>query len=225
MLKKIFVLMVCAFASTSALALEILVDKPHGTPRGLVVIAPAKKYLMKERLFTELAKKLTAQGYITVRFNWSSETLVVPELELERASQDIKEVVTEAKAQFGFDAEHTVLISKSFSTKALSPSLPLAKTHVLLTPNCSPEAPFMKTYRNILESTELVWRMIISEEDPYCAVEEIRRALVGLKKLELLTTTHGDHNFVVNKLTDGTLTYEYQDQVINTITTLLSYSL
>lgn len=225
MLKKILALIAYTFTSTSALALETLVDKPHGTPKGLVVIAPAKKYLMKERLFSELAKKLSGQGYIAVRFNWSPETLVVPSLELERAAQNINEVATKAQAQFGFDAEHTILISKSFSTKALGPSQALAKTHILLTPNCSPEAPFQKTYWNILNSTDIAWRIFISEEDPYCDVKEIKQALKSLKKLELLTTTHGDHNFVISTTADDTSTYEYQDQVINTIATMLSYSL
>jgi hypothetical protein len=44
------------FMSVQAMAMETLVNRPTGAARGLVVIAPAKKYLMKERLFSELAK-------------------------------------------------------------------------------------------------------------------------------------------------------------------------
>lgn len=217
MFKIYFLSMVLAFASIQARAVETLVSLPLGTPKGLVVIAPAKKYLMQERLFTELAAGLTNQGYVTVRFNWSPDTLQVPELEFQRASQDIVSVLLTAQKDFSFRAEQTILISKSFSTKVLDALIPLAKTQILLTPNCSPEAPFQKTYGNILNQSDLSLRILISNEDPYCNIDEIRQTLKTLSKTHLLTATHGDHNFVEITPSSDNPFFGYQDQVIQSI--------
>lgn len=216
MLKKSVLIVVLLLGHLQAMASEVLVDQPSGAPKGLVIIAPAKKYLMRERLFSTLAEKLASEGYVTVRFNWSPETLQVPELEIQRASEDIKRIVESAQRKFGFSADETTLISKSFSTKALGPSLWLAKAHILLTPNCSVEAPFQKTYGEILNQSSLSLSMIISNEDPYCDVNEIRQTLGALDKLALLSTTHGDHNFVLSEAS-GELNFKHQDEVIERV--------
>lgn len=222
MFKELFFLSLTIFMSVQAMAMETLVNRPTGAARGLVVIAPAKKYLMKERLFSELANKLTAEGYITIRFNWSPDTLQDPELELQRASRDINYIVQAAQRHFGFRAENTILISKSFSTKALDASTSLANTHILLTPNCSAEAPFRQVYWNILNRADLSLRVLISNEDPYCNVDEIRQTLRILSKASLLGTTHGDHNFVVMTPSNEP-SYVYQDQIVSSITQQLRY--
>ncbi|WP_413288815.1 hypothetical protein [Bdellovibrio sp. HCB337] len=216
MFKMIFTLLLI-LSSTQTYAVEVLVDRPEGEAKGLVIVAPAKKYLMKERLFSGLAEKLKSQGFITVRFNWSEDTLQVPEQELRKAARDIHEVTTNAQKTFGFGADQTVLISKSFSTKALDPSIDLARTHILLTPNCSTEAPFEKTYWNILNKEDIHLKMVISEEDPYCKVDEIRRTLRDLQREDLLaTTSKGDHNFVVTE--EAGPSYKFQDLVIEYVT-------
>lgn len=221
MYKKYLLLVVLSLSLIqvqAAVQIESIVNRPTGIPKGLVVIAPAKKYLMRERLFSELAEKLASRGYIAVRFNWAPDTLLVPELELHRASRDIQNIVLSAQKYFGFSSQKTILISKSFSTKALDASLILAKTHILLTPNCSVEAPFQKMYWNILNRSELSLRLIISNDDPYCNVSEIRRSLSFLSKLHILeTTVHGDHNFVVTNSSMQQPFFGYQDQVINSI--------
>jgi predicted alpha/beta-hydrolase family hydrolase len=219
---KCFFSALTIFVSTQAGAIETLVNRPTGPTRGLVVIAPAKKYLMKERLFSGLAEKLAREGYVTVRFNWSQDTLQVPELELQRATRDIHQIVQTARKQFGFGAKETILISKSFSTKALDLSAALAKTHILLTPNCSPDAPFKQVYWNLLNQNDLSLRIIISKEDPYCDVDEISQTLKVLSKLSLLSTTHGDHNFVSSKPSNEP-SYEYQDEVIDSIAQKLRF--
>ena len=203
--------------SMQAKAVDTRVARPLGAPKGLVVIAPAKAYLMEERLFTQLSDHLVQQGFVAVRFNWSPDTLQDPAFELQRAARDIKEVLQTAQKHFGIYADRTVLVSKSFSTKALAPSLVLAHTHILLTPNCSPEAPFQKTYGTILSHNELSLRMIISSEDPYCRVDEIRQTLRVLAKSPLLTTTHGDHNFVVTDPSSHIASFYYQDQVVKNV--------
>lgn len=217
MLKEYLILLTFIFGMGPACALETIIDRPAIPPKGLVVIAPAKKYLMNERLFAELAKKLKEQGYLAVRFNWSPDTLQVPDLEMKRAARDIYYVVKAAQAYYGFSAQKTVLISKSFSTKALDPSLSLARTQILLTPNCSAEAPFRNTYAHILARKDIKLRMIISANDPYCKVEEIRQTLGPIQKLALLGVTGGDHNFVVTTSANGAPYFGYQDQVIRYI--------
>lgn len=121
---------------------ESIIDWPATSPKGLVIIAPAKKYLMKERLFTKLAKNLNDAGFITVRFNWAPSTLEFPELELKRAAVNIYKITKLAQEKFNMNAKQTVLISKSFSSKALGESIQLASSHILLTPNCLTAEPF-----------------------------------------------------------------------------------
>jgi len=215
-LKRYSLVLIILVLVKNAWAIEMIVDKPSGGAKGLVVIAPAKKYLMKERLFSELASRLKAAGYVAVRFNWSQDTLQTPELELSRAARDIQYVVRTAQYHLGFQPARTVLISKSFSTKAIGPSLSLARMHVALTPNCSTEAPFGATYAHVLARKDIVLRMIISKDDPYCNVDEIRQTLRQISRLPLLgITPHGDHNFMVMK--GAVSDYFYQDQVVRNV--------
>lgn len=88
--------------SQNAMAVETLVDMPSIQPKGLVVVAPAKKYLMHERLFLNLARKISESGYIVVRLNWSELTLSDPEFEAERAAADINQVIKNNQAEYGF---------------------------------------------------------------------------------------------------------------------------
>ena len=220
MFKNYFVLLATIFFSTQTMSMETIINKPAGVARGLVVIAPAKKYLMRERLFSELAAKLTNEGYLTVRFNWSPDTLQVPMMELQRAARDINYIVRTAQKYYGFLPEQTILISKSFSTQAIEESTSFAKTQILLTPNCSADAPFRQVYWNVLNRTDLLLRMYISNEDPYCKVDEIRQTLNILLKASLLGVTHGDHNFAV-KTPSNEISYAYQDQVVNSIAKML----
>ena len=136
-----------------------------------------------------------------------------------RAADDLNQVVTEAQREFGFEADKTVLISKSFSTKALNPSIALATTHIMLTPNCSADAPFEKTYGEILTNSNISLSLIISNEDPNCDVHQIHRTLAGIVKLPILLTTHGDHNFVVSQ--DRISDYRFQDEVIRYVSELV----
>ncbi|MEK6772775.1 MAG: hypothetical protein AABY64_02440 [Bdellovibrionota bacterium] len=207
--------------SINASALQTLVNKPQGIAKGLVIIAPAKKYLMQERLFSSLAQSLASRGFLTVRFNWSADTLQTQELELQKAARDIQNVILNAQRAFGFQANQTTLISKSFSTKALDPSLSLAKNHVLLTPNCSPESPFQKTYWNILNKSGIRLKMIISIDDPYCNVKEIYQTLNAIGKPQLIATTKGDHNFVVTEPSTNNLFYGFQDLVVRYVVDLV----
>jgi len=202
---------------------QTLVNRPAGQPKGLVIIAPAKKYLMQERLFEGLAQSLSRQGLIVVRFNWDIQTLSEPALELQRAAVDIKSVITEAQKYFKASPQNTVLISKSFSTKAITPSLSLAKSHVLLTPNCSTEAPFQSIYGQILENKNFRTSIFISNEDPNCDVKQIHQAMIQLKNPPVLHISHGDHNFVLQPspqtLNPSSNSYRYQDATIQMVTT------
>lgn len=208
-------LMACALPQT-------LVNRPVGNPKGLVVIAPAKKYLMRERLFEGLAQSLSKQGLLVVRFNWDVETLSDPSLELQRAAEDMKKVIIESQKYFKASPQQTVLISKSFSTKALAPSLNLARAHVLLTPNCSEEIPFAAMYGPILQNRNFKTSIFISNEDPNCDVRQIHQSLIQLTNPPSLYLSHGDHNFVLatqEKTTRGPQNiYQYQDAIIEMVT-------
>lgn len=223
MLKSVISILLL-LSSIQTAALEMLVNKPNGPIKGLVVIAPAKKYLMQERLFTLLAETLASRGFLTVRFNWSSDTLQAPEFELQRAAREIQSVTLNSQRTFGFRPEQTILISKSFSTKAIDPSLSLAKIHILLTPNCSVEAPFQQTYRNILQQSNIRLKMVISVDDPYCNVNEIYQTLNAIGRTQLLATTKGDHNFVVLNSATGISSFAFQDLVVRYVTDLVSRS-
>lgn len=201
---------------------KTLVNQPIGNPKGLVVIAPAKKYLMQERLFEGLAQSLSKQGLLVVRFNWDTETLSDPSLELQRAAEDMKMVITESQSYFKVNPQQTVLISKSFSTKALGPSLNLAKAHVLLTPNCSAESPFAAMYGPILQSRDFKTSIFISNEDPNCDVRQIHQSLIQATNPPSLYLSHGDHNFVIPTQTISDQApqniYQYQDAIIQMVT-------
>lgn len=200
-------------------AIEAILTIPEQKPKGLVVIAPAKKYLMRERLFAELLTQLTEAGFVTVRFNWGTETLFNPELELTKAAEDLNEVVHYAQQRYGFTTANTVIVTKSFSTKVLGASIALAHQHVLLTPNCSVETTFSSTYAEVLRSSAQV-NILISNTDPNCDVGQIYGELQVLQKRPALMTTKGDHNFVVTDA-HGEAVYDYQNQVIELVTMLI----
>ncbi len=201
---------------------QTLINRPVGNPKGLVVIAPAKKYLMQERLFEGLAQSLSKQGLLVVRFNWDSQTLSDPALELQRAAEDIKKVIIESQKYFKAGPQQTVIISKSFSTKALGPSLNLAKAHVLLTPNCSAEAPFLAMYGAIIQNRNFRTSIFISSEDPNCNVRQIHQSLVQSVNPPSLYLSHGDHNFVMPTQNEAGRAsqniYLYQDAIIQMVT-------
>jgi hypothetical protein len=215
MIYKILPILLISFLSLQINAMEILVNKPAGVPKGLVVIAPAKKYLMRERLFTKIAEELALNSFVVVRFNWSEDTLSDPNFELSRASNDIFKIVTEAQSKFNIPVEKTVLISKSFSTKALALSLKLTSANILLTPNCSDQAPFIDVYHFLFYQHEFKSSIFISNEDPYCEVKQVEDALSGHLNSTALFRTHGDHNFEINS---GNRFF-YQDQVIKNVIT------
>lgn len=222
-LSKIFVAIVLVSHTAQALAnsesIKTILGKPNGIPRGLVVIAPAKKYLMQERLFSGLAAQLNNAGFYTVRFNWKESTLAVPEQELVQAAKDLNEVTKYYQQKLGITAPYTAIVTKSFSTKALLPSVQLARHHVLLTPNCSVEAPFKNTYQDILLNPEIALSIFISNEDPNCDVRQIQDTLRSMTRLPTLYLTRGDHNFV---LTSGaSQNYLFQDQTIQLVTSQL----
>lgn len=203
-------------ACSTSMAVQTIVSLPEGAAKGLVIIAPAKKYLMHERLFAVLAGNLAKDGYIAVRFNWSEITLSESSLELERAAADIKTVTIDAQKEYGFSPEKTVIIAKSFSTKALDQNIDLAKTFVLLTPNCSDELPFEKTYSTLLNKPDINLAIAISNEDPYCKIHQIHQTLATSVNLPSLFTSYGDHNFVITPNI-----FKHQDQAIEFVTNFL----
>lgn len=206
------------FSHANPQSIITILGMPTTPVKGLVVIAPAKKYLMRERLFEELATSLTNAGFIAVRFNWGESTLLVPELELQRAANDISEVAKYFQQKFGISSGRTVIVSKSFSTKALTPSIPLASHHVLLTPNCSIEAPFLTTYQELLLRPDISLSIFISNEDPNCDVRQIYETLSVLPRGPTLFITHGDHNFVSLSTELAPRSFKYQDQIIELVT-------
>lgn len=201
---------------------QTFINRPIGPSKGLVIIAPAKKYLMHERLFEGLAQNFSRHGFIVVRFNWDAQTLSDPTLELQRAASDIKSVIINAQKYFKVDPRNTILISKSFSTKSIFSSISLASTHVLLTPNCSLESPFQKSYGQIIENKNIKTSIFISSEDPYCDVRQIHETLVMTRNPPVLYLSHGDHNFTLqassSNLNSFTDIYRYQDAIIQMVT-------
>ncbi len=211
-----FLLLMAAFAlSVQVQALEYHIDLPNSQPVGLVVIAPAKKYLMEERLFTRIAQSLAQRGLIVMRFNWNAVTFQDPAREVTRASADVLTAVNEARAAYGFSSEKTAIISKSFATKSLGLVLGAAKAQVLLTPNCSSDAPFADTYAPLLQLVGVKLSIAISTEDPYCDANQIVQTVANIAKPPRLFLTHGDHNFVAKNPAED---FTSQDQVVEFVT-------
>jgi hypothetical protein len=196
--------------------IRTIVNTPKTAARGVVIIAPAKKYLMEERLFVGLAAKLVQAGFIVVRFNWGDLTLANPATELELATLDVAQVVHSAQKTFKVGPNKTILVSKSFYTKAMGQSFHLANHHILLTPNCAPETPFTKTYGSLFQVPGKTMSIFISNEDPYCDIRQIYDAMKNLIQRPSLFTSHGDHNFVLPTRDQN---YRFQDQIINLVTT------
>lgn len=143
-------------------------------------------------------------------------------IELQRAAEDMKKVISESQRHFKASPQQTVLISKSFSTKALGPSLNLARAHVLLTPNCSIEFPFKAMYGSILQNRNFKTSIFISNEDPNCDVKQIHQSLIQAANPPSLYLTHGDNNFEIPAQANMTRVpqniYIYQDAIIHMVT-------
>lgn len=217
-MKNLVGILLISLAQSAFCKPQTIVDRPDRTSKGLVIIAPAKKYLMQERLFEQLAQSLVKEGFIVVRFNWDAQTLGDPSLELQRAAHDLQTVVQESQKDFNFGRQNTIIISKSFSTKVLGNALDLAKTQLLLTPNCSSEAPFSVVYGKIIEDKKITSSIFISSEDPYCDVRQIHQALALTKNPPSAHFTHGDHNFVTPVSINSSPSFIYQDSIIDMVT-------
>jgi len=215
MKKVLSTLLLITLITQIANALEVTTTVPNTLePKGLIIIAPAKKYLMHERLFEQLTNQLTEKKYVVVRFDWSSDTFTVPSLEKEKASQDLNYIVSRAQALFNMPPSKTILISKSFSTKIISDHLERAKLHILLTPNCSTKEPFALNYKNTLDRAKN-WKIVISLEDPYCQVDQIIQEISSRQRLDDLFLTHGNHNF--ETIVENEIIHPFQDLVIKKI--------
>jgi hypothetical protein len=178
--------------------LSVVVEKPEGKgPFPLLVIAPAKEYTMKGRLFERLARGAVALGYAAVRFDWGFVSRkAAPSAGLEAENADLAAVVDHFAAQSWADRARVVVEAKSLGSRAAMVGAHARASALLLwTPNCSAAAPFEATYAPILGSQRPV-HVAISAADPYCDLAQIYAAAPKLGSKVTLSILGGDHNFL-----------------------------
>lgn len=186
--------------------LPVIVNAPKGKgPHPLLVIAPAKKYLMDERLFSELAKQAAAAGFLAVRFNWGFAAKgAEPSKNFANEAADLNDVAQHYIRLNQTQKLKVFLAAKSMGSRAaMQAALTPYAGLLLLTPNCDKKDTFAKTYAPVFKAKRPV-HIAISVDDPYCEVKQIYKSSEKLAPHLTLHTLKGDHNFVV----DG----EYRNQ-------------
>ncbi len=100
--------------------LDVIVSDPpaRNSLRPLLVIAPAKKYLMDGRLFERIANEAASLGYYVVRFNWSfTKQGVEPKLDLITEANELSSVMEHYTKEPFIDRKMVILAAKSFGSK------------------------------------------------------------------------------------------------------------
>lgn len=206
---KFFILGISLFLSCfSALALssmylghnEIITETPQSKEsKGLIIIAPAKKYTMHKPLFSSLSKKLLKEGFIVVRFNWGFiKHSTEPSKNLVTEAHELNDIVSFFQKKFSKTKRETFLIAKSFGTRVFMKSQINRLGHVsLMTPNCDRQNTFDKTYGRLFQTHARI-NISLSIHDPYCQVGQIYDFISSHHNKITLYTTYGDHNFQTN---------------------------
>lgn len=178
-----------------------LIDRPEGAgPFPLLIIAPAKGYLMKERLFEKLAIEAKEAGFLSVRFDWGfSQKGGDPSKDYKDEASEIESVTRHFLKRGDVNESKVILAAKSMGSKAaMKSSLAYYWALLLLTPNCDQANTFRKLYAPIFSARKPV-QITISRTDPYCEIEQIYEAAKDLTQTLSIHTLEGDHNFVDEK--------------------------
>jgi alpha/beta superfamily hydrolase len=165
--------------------------------RPLLVIAPAKKYLMDGRLFERLANEAASLGFYVVRFNWSfTKRGVEPKLDLKTEANELSAVMEHYVKEPFIDSKKVVLAAKSFGSKvAMHGPYKAASAVLLMTPNCDAKETFSEIYGPLLGGKKIL-NITISTSDPNCDVNQIyRSANIFDKDRVTIHTLYGGHNF------------------------------
>ncbi len=179
--------------------LDVIVsDLPaRGSLRPLLVIAPAKKYLMDGRLFERIANEAASLGYYVVRFNWSfTKQGVEPKLDLMAEANELSAVREHYTKEPFIDRKRIILAAKSFGSKvAMRGPYKGASAVLLMTPNCDAKETFSEIYGPLLNGPKIL-NITISTSDPNCDVNQIYKSANSFDKNRVtIHTLYGGHKF------------------------------
>ena len=181
-----------------------IVEMPPGEgPFPVLLIAPAKKYSMKEHLFQRLAEEALAQGYMVVRFDWDFFT------QGEEPDADLESETVELDKMIEFSRSHpqssgkVFLAAKSFGSVVAAHRAWRSVEGVLLwTPNSNKELLFGDVYGPLLKSSTPT-HIVISVDDPYGELSQLYDYLTNTSASVTVHTLFGDHNFQTDPPDDG----------------------
>ena len=176
---------------------------PGEGPFPVLLIAPAKKYSMKEHLFQRLAEEALAQGYMVVRFDWDFFT------QGEEPDADLESETVELDKMIEFSRSHpqssgkVFLAAKSFGSVVAAHRAWRSVEGVLLwTPNSNKELLFGDVYGPLLKSSTPT-HIVISVDDPYGELSQLYDYLTNTSASVTVHTLFGDHNFQTDPPDDG----------------------
>lgn len=205
-------LFTAAQASAAMVEVPVLVNEPTGKgPHPLLIIAPAKKYLMKERLFERLALAARNNGFLVVRFNWLfAKSGGEPSPGFADEAEQLGAVISRYAGRSDVRKDAVFLAAKSMGSKiAMKAELSSLRGLLLLTPNCDGKDGFGEAYAPAFAAKKPV-HVAISKDDPYCAVQQIYAFAKDHPQAMTLQVLEGDHNFAAG----GGAQYSNQDAAI-----------
>lgn len=181
-----------------------IVEVPSGEgPFPVLLVAPAKKYSMKEHLFQRLADEALDQGYIVVRFDWNFFTQgKEPSDGLEAEANQLDEQIEFARSHPQSSGK-VVLAAKSFgSVVAVRRAWRSVEGVLLWTPNSNKDLLFEDVYGPLLKSSTPT-HIVISTTDPYGELSQLYDYLTNTSAAVTVHTLFGDHNFQTDPPDDG----------------------
>lgn len=166
--------------------------------RPILFIIPAKKYQSSGEIFERVASASALRGVFVVRFDWSfSFEGLSPGKEKELVSKDIEAVFKHfSKVSYPYlDQSKVLILAKSFGATMFTElfSMKSISSILLLTPNCDLQNTYEKRFGSLYKKYIPV-DMIISNEDPYCDVAQIKDFQKNNSNNQFVYLS-GDHNF------------------------------
>lgn len=199
----ILALILLSFPSGAQTNQRIVEMPPGEGPFPVLLIAPAKKYSMKEHLFQRLAEEALAQGYMVVRFDWDFFT------QGEEPDADLESETVELDKMIEFSRSHprssgkVFLAAKSFGSVVAARRAWRSVEGVLLwTPNSNKDLLFGDVYGPLLKSSTPT-HIVISVTDPYGELSQLYDYLTNTSASVTVHTLFGDHNFQTDPPDDG----------------------
>lgn len=164
--------------------------------RPILFIIPAKKYLSSGEIFEKVALLAAERGNFVIRFDWSfSFEGLSPDKEKELVQKDLEAVFKHFSKTPYLDQSKIFVLAKSFGATMYNELFPMkfVSSVLLLTPNCDANNTFENRFGPLYKKGIPI-EVVISNEDPYCDVNQIKEFQKKNPK-NLFVYLTGDHNF------------------------------